>query len=85
MPKIIQDEFTKLNKKMCRQQIWQLRRVRDGKCMVCGLRAMTKMHCLKHAQIACVRNKRWRLSNGLTKEHKKPIADYNPYGKRNEA
>jgi len=45
--KTIQDKFTKL--KVSRQRMWQLRNRKHGLCVICGLRAVTAEHCLKHA------------------------------------
>jgi hypothetical protein len=47
MPNPIQDEFTNL--KMSRQQKYQLRMRRDGRCKVCGDKvAGSSIWCLKH-------------------------------------
>lgn len=37
---MIKDEFTKLKGTVSRQRIWQMRKVRDGKCRICGKTAM---------------------------------------------
>jgi len=32
-----------------RQYQWQLRKLKEGRCIICGSKAETKYHCLKHA------------------------------------
>ena len=46
MPKLIQDEFTKL--KLSRQRKYQLRMMRDKRCEKCGEPAPQGPLCLKH-------------------------------------
>ncbi len=47
MPKVIHDEFTHL--KMSRQQKYQLRMQRDGRCRICGDAKVAGLSlCLKH-------------------------------------
>lgn len=43
----IKDKFADL--KVSRQRKWQLRKRREKRCQVCGQKAVTAMHCLKHA------------------------------------
>lgn len=45
----IKDEFSGL--KISAQRRWQLRRKRDGKCVTCGKRAVTRDYCLAHATV----------------------------------
>ncbi len=51
--KKIVDEFTELP--ISRQQKWQLRRAKEGRCVICGEPKVTAWHCLKHA----VANREW--------------------------
>jgi hypothetical protein len=46
MPNLIKDEFTDL--KMSRQQKYQLRMRRDGRCGICGKSVAQSGLCLKH-------------------------------------
>jgi hypothetical protein len=45
--KKIVDEFTDLP--ISRQQKWQLRRAKEGRCIICGEPKVTAWYCLKHA------------------------------------
>jgi hypothetical protein len=45
--KKIIDEFTDLP--ISRQQKWQRRRAKEGRCVICGEPTVTAWHCLKHA------------------------------------
>lgn len=51
--KKIVDEFTDLP--ISRQQKWQLRRAKEGRCVICGQPKVTAWHCLKHA----IANREW--------------------------
>ena len=51
--KKILDEFTDLP--ISRQQKWQLRRAKEGRCVICGQPKVTAWHCLKHA----IANREW--------------------------
>jgi len=51
--KKIVDEFTELP--ISRQQKWQLRRAKEGRCVICGQPKVTAWHCLKHA----IANREW--------------------------
>ena len=51
--KKIIDEFTDLE--ISRQQKWQLRRAKEGRCVICGEPKVTAWHCLKHA----IANREW--------------------------
>ena len=51
--KKIIDEFTELP--ISRQQKWQLRRAKEGRCVICGQPKVTAWHCLKHA----IANREW--------------------------
>ena len=51
--KKIMDEFTDLP--VSRQQKWQLRRAKEGRCVICGEPKVTAWHCLKHA----IANREW--------------------------
>lgn len=44
---MIKDEFSS-NRKLSRQRIWQLRRRKEGRCVICGEPAITVNYCLKH-------------------------------------
>jgi hypothetical protein len=45
--KKIIDEFMDLP--ISRQRKWQLRRAKEGRCVICGEPIVTAWHCLKHA------------------------------------
>lgn len=71
MPKLIIDEFTDLP--VSRQRKFQMRRARDGKCIVCAKPRVTANHCEACAKIATKATnaslrrtgylKRWRKKN----------------------
>lgn len=42
----INDEFSAIP--CSRQQRWQMRKKRDGKCVVCGKKSVTAYHCERH-------------------------------------
>ena len=52
-------------KLVSRQYIWQLKRIEQGLCIICGEKAITKNHCLKHAVYQRDRN---RIKNGTVKK-----------------
>jgi hypothetical protein len=55
MGKHIQDEFTDL--KISNQRRWQLRRAKEGRCIICGGRAVVgNSRCLKHNVQLALRN-----------------------------
>jgi len=61
----INDEFTDLA--ISRQQKWQLRRAKEGRCVICGEPKVTAWHCLKHA----VANREWaRKYSGSVRRNK---------------
>jgi hypothetical protein len=63
--KKIVDEFTDLA--ISRQQKWQLRRAKEGRCVICGEPKMTAWHCLKHA----IANREWaRKYSGSVRRNK---------------
>jgi hypothetical protein len=63
--KKIVDEFTDLP--ISRQQKWQLRRAKEGRCVICGEPKVTAWHCLKHA----VANREWaRKYSGSVRRNK---------------
>jgi hypothetical protein len=63
--KKIMDEFTDLA--ISRQQKWQLRRAKEGRCVICGEPKVTAWHCLKHA----VANREWaRKYSGSIRRNK---------------
>jgi hypothetical protein len=63
--KKIIDEFTKLP--ISRQQKWQLRRAKEGRCVICGEPKATAWHCLKHA----IANREWaRKYSGSVRRNK---------------
>jgi hypothetical protein len=63
--KKIVDEFTELP--ISRQQKWQLRRAKEGRCVICGEPKVTAWHCLKHA----VANREWaRKYSGSVRRNK---------------
>ena len=37
-----------MSKEINRQRKWQLKKVKEGKCMICGKKAVTKHYCQKH-------------------------------------
>ena len=47
----IVDKYTPLRRKFSRQYLWQLRRKAQGKCIICGQPAVTKLYCLSHQLI----------------------------------
>jgi hypothetical protein len=59
MPNAIHDEFAKL--KISRQRKYQLRKQRDGRCVICGDTAAASSLCLKHL---IARRENQRLSLG---------------------
>jgi hypothetical protein len=63
--KKIIDEFTDLP--ISRQQKWQLRRAKEGRCVICGEPKATAWHCLKHA----IANREWaRKYSGSVRRNK---------------
>ena len=63
--KKIMDEFTSLP--ISRQQKWQLRRAKEGRCVICGEPKVTAWHCLKHA----IANREWaRKYSGSVRRNK---------------
>jgi hypothetical protein len=63
--KKIVDEFTDLP--ISRQQKWQLRRAKEGRCVICGEPKVTAWHCLKHA----IANREWaRKYSGSVRRNK---------------
>ena len=63
--KKIIDEFTSLP--ISRQQKWQLRRAKEGRCVICGEPKATAWHCLKHA----IANREWaRKYSGSVRRNK---------------
>jgi len=63
--KKIIDEFTDLP--ISRQQKWQLRRAKEGRCVICGQPKVTAWHCLKHA----IANREWaRKYSGSVRRNK---------------
>jgi hypothetical protein len=63
--KKIIDEFTDLP--ISRQQKWQLRRAKEGRCVICGEPKVTAWHCLKHA----IANREWaRIYSGSQRRNK---------------
>jgi hypothetical protein len=67
MRRAIIDEFQgKLGvsgKPLSRQRLWQLRKKKEGKCIICGAKRATANHCRKHANEY---NRRLCESLGLT-------------------
>jgi hypothetical protein len=55
----IRDEF--FGSGMCRQQVWMLRRMRDGLCRVCGQPRVdgNASHCEKHRRGVNAYKARW--------------------------
>lgn len=37
-----------LNKKISRQRKWQMQKIKEGKCPICGKPLYTKTHCAEH-------------------------------------
>ena len=64
MRKAINDEFTHLP--ISRQRKYQLRMVRDGRCIECGEASVQGSRCLKHLVAA---RERQRRKNGLKKRY----------------
>jgi hypothetical protein len=63
--KKIVDEFTEMP--ISRQQKWQLRRAKEGRCVICGEPKVTAWHCLKHA----IANREWaRKYSGSVRRNK---------------
>ena len=63
--KKIVDEFTELP--ISRQQKWQLRRAKEGRCVICGEPKATAWHRLKHA----IANREWaRKYSGSVRRNK---------------
>ena len=63
--KKIVDEFTDLP--ISRQQKWQLRRAKEGRCVICGDPKVTAWHCLRHA----IANREWaRKYSGSVRRNK---------------
>jgi len=63
--KKIVDEFSDLS--ISRQQKWQLRRAKEGRCVICGEPKATAWHCLKHA----IANREWaRKYSGSVRRNK---------------
>ncbi len=63
--KKIVDEFTELP--ISRQQKWQLRRAKEGRCVICGEPKVTAWHCLRHA----IANREWaRKYSGSVRRNK---------------
>ena len=55
MRKLIRDEFTDLD--ITNQRKWQLRRAKEGNCIICGARAADgSTRCLKHNIQMALRN-----------------------------
>jgi hypothetical protein len=65
--KKIQDEFT--NRPISRQQKWQLRRAKEGRCVICGDKKVTAWHCLKHA----IANREWARKYSGSKRRNKTL------------
>jgi hypothetical protein len=83
--KLIQDEFTPLAKKFSRQYLWQLRKVKEGRCINCGKGDLaTKLHCGLCAKNKSIHTRKRSLELGITKRPYKPIEVYEPYGRRKE-
>jgi hypothetical protein len=82
MPAKIQDEFTNQSKSYTRQRIWQLRKHRDMRCILCGAAAVTSMYCLRHAIIMRERARKSKRCvkrlNSLTYRLSKKTLDTKP-------
>jgi hypothetical protein len=65
--KKIVDEFTDLP--ISRQQKWQLRRAKEGRCVICGDKKVTAWHCLKHA----IANREWARKYSGSKRRNKTL------------
>lgn len=52
---MITDEFTHL--KVSKERKYQLRRQRDGLCIICGKQPYDKLYCQKHAEAIRARNR----------------------------
>ncbi len=81
--KTIKDEFTKLKGKVSRQRIYQLRKVRDGRCAKCGKKESNRGLCEFHARRSALNWKKWNRKNLKGKPHTK-LNEYKSYGRRNE-
>ena len=79
MSVMIQDRFTRL--KVSRQRKWQLRRLAEHKCLLCGGDACcpTSSFCLKHAvakrEYQHVKDGCKRRNNCLTRRIQKQLDD----------
>jgi hypothetical protein len=65
--KKIIDEFT--DRPISRQQKWQLRRAKEGRCVICGDKRVTAWHCLKHA----IANREWARKYSGSKRRNKTL------------
>ena len=65
--KKIMDEFTDLQ--ISRQQKWQLRRAKEGRCVIYGEPKVTAWHCLKHA----IANREWARKYSGSKRRNKTL------------
>lgn len=65
--KKIVDEFT--DRPISRQQKWQLRRAKEGRCVICGEKKVTAWHCLKHA----IANREWARKYSGSKRRNKTL------------
>ena len=65
--KKIIDEFT--DRPISRQQKWQLRRAKEGRCVICGEPKATAWHCLKHA----IANREWARKYSGSKRRNKTL------------
>ena len=65
--KKIVDEFTDLP--ISRQQKWQMRRAKEGRCVICGDKKVTAWHCLKHA----IANREWARKYAGSKRRNKTL------------
>jgi hypothetical protein len=65
--KKIVDEFT--DRPISRQQKWQLRRAKEGRCVICGDKKVTAWHCLKHA----IANREWARKYSGSKRRNKTL------------
>ncbi len=54
-------------KKKSRQQEWQLKQQREGKCCICGEPLSTKWNCKEHAEIQREKARsRYRKKHGIS-------------------
>jgi hypothetical protein len=49
-----------------RQRKWQLQKQKEGKCIICGVEAVTSRYCLKHA---IIRREQQRARFGCSKRN----------------